>query len=157
MSKVTVVSTVNHEVGIAIPELRFKHDWRGIGSKISIEKELLEQMMFDPGVAYMFETGMLYIEDMEVKKELGLEPEDATEPQNIIILDNKMMDRMIGAMPLHEFKEKARSVSKEQLKNLVDYAVEKEQISFEKSDFLKELTGLNAIKLIEFKRANKEE
>ena len=52
----------------------------------------------------MIDSGMLYIEDMAVKKELGLEPEDAKEPVNIIVLSDKEMRHYI-TMPLAQFKE----------------------------------------------------
>ena len=104
----------------------------------------------------MFRTGMLYIEDMEVKKELGLEPEDATEPENIIVLSDAEMKRYLTVLPLHEFKEKLANLSIEQKKNMVDYAVENEIINLEKCELLKEATGLNIVRMIELNRQNKE-
>lgn len=154
--KVYVVSTVNGTVGISLPEYGFRKDWTKKGQKVAIDKELLENIMFDPGTEYMFRTGMLYIEDMEVKKELGLEPEDATEPENIIVLSDTEMKRYLTVLPLHEFKEKLANLSIEQKKNMVDYAVENEIINLEKCELLKEATGLNIVRMIELNRQNKE-
>lgn len=154
--KVYVVSTVNGTVGISLPEYGFRKDWTKKGQKVAIDKELLENIMFDPGTEYMFRTGMLYIEDMEVKKELGLEPEDATEPENIIVLSDAEMKRYLTVLPLHEFKEKLTNLSIEQKKNMVDYAVENEIINLEKCELLKEATGLNIVRMIELNRQNKE-
>ena len=117
-----------------------------------IDKELLENLMYDNGVEYMFQTGMLYIEDMEVKKEMGLEPEDATEPVNIIVLSDKDMKRYLTVMPVAEFKQKIATLSTEQKKNLVDFAVENEIMNIEKSEILKEATSLDSIKMIELNR-----
>ena len=100
---------------------------------------------------------MLYIEDMDIKKEIGLEPEEATEPVNIIVLDEKQLNRYLTVMPLHEFKENVKKLSIEQAKNLVDYAVQKETITFDKAEFLEKITGLNAMSMIQLNRKNKED
>ena len=154
---VTVVSTVNGLVGIYLPDLRFKKEWTRKGQRQKIDKELLQDIMYDPGSEYMFRTGMLYIEDMDIKKEIGLEPEDATEPVNIIVLDEKQLNRYLTVMPLHEFKENVKKLSIEQAKNLVDYAVQKESITFDKAEFLEKITGLNAMSMIQLNRKNKED
>lgn len=154
---VTVISTVNGVVGIYLPDLRFKKEWTKKGQKQKIDKELLQDIMYDPGSEYMFRTGMLYIEDMDIKKEIGLEPEEATEPVNIIVLDEKQLNRYLTVMPLHEFKENVKKLSIEQAKNLVDYAVQKETITFDKAEFLEKVTGLNAMSMIQLNRKNKED
>ena len=153
---VTVVSTVNGIVGIYLPDLRFRKEWTKKGQKQKIDKELLQDIMYDTGSEYMFRTGMLYIEDMEVKKELGLEPQDAEKPTNIIVLDEKQMIRYLTVLPVHEFKEKVKDLSIEQARNLVDYAVQKEMINIDKSEILKDITGLNALAMIQTNRKNKE-
>ena len=154
---VTVVSTVNGLVGIYLPDLRFKKEWVRKGQRQKIDKDLLQDIMYDPGSEYMFRTGMLYIEDMDIKKEIGLEPEEATEPVNIIVLDEKQLNRYLTVMPLHEFKENVKKLSIEQAKNLVDYAVQKESITFDKAEFLEKVTGLNAMSMIQLNRKNKED
>ena len=154
---VTVISTVNGVVGIYLPDLRFKKEWTRKGQRQKIDKDLLQDIMYDPGSEYMFRTGMLYIEDMDIKKEIGLEPEDATEPVNIIVLDEKQLNRYLTVMPLHEFKENVKKLSIEQAKNLVDYAVQKETITFDKAEFLEKVTGLNAMSMIQLNRKNKED
>ena len=154
--KVTIVSTVNGTVGIYLPDLRFRKEWTRKGMKVQVDKELLEDILYDSGSEYMFKTGMLYIEDMDVKKELGLEPEDATQPVNIIVLNDKDKERYLKNLPLHEFKEKVKELSVEQRRDLVDYAVEHEVISFDKNEVLEELVGLNPMKMIQLNRQNKE-
>ncbi len=155
-TKVAVVSTVNGTVGIYSPEYNFKKDWTKKGQKILIDKELLENLMYDNGVEYMFSTGMLYIEDMEVKKELGIEPEDATEPINVIVLSDKDMRRYWTVLPVAEFKQKIAALSREQKKNLVDFAVENEIMNLEKSEIMKQAIDMDAIQMIQLNRQNKE-
>lgn len=154
---ITVISTVNGVVGIYLPDLRFRKEWTRKGQRQKIDKDLLQDIMYDPGSEYMFRTGMLYIEDMNIKKEIGLEPEEATEPVNIIILDEQQLHRYLTVMPLHEFKENVKKLSIEQAKNLVDYAVQKETITFDKAEFLEKITGLNAMSMIQLNRKNKED
>jgi hypothetical protein len=48
---------------------------------------------------------------MEVKKEYGLEPENAEEPVNIIILNEAQMKRYLTVMPFRDFKEGLDKVS----------------------------------------------
>lgn len=66
--KVVVRSTVNAKVSINQPAYRFKQEWNRKGAKAMIDKQTLEEIMFEPGVDYMFKSGILYIDDMDTKK-----------------------------------------------------------------------------------------
>ena len=114
--------------------------------------------MYEPGVDYMFKTGILYIDDMEVKKELGLEPETATEPQNIIVLDEKQIKRYLTVAPFHEFKAIMDKLSKEQRTEMANYAVDNEILpSLDKSDYIKKAIGIDVMQAINLNRLNKAE
>lgn len=155
--KVVVKSTVNGRVGITLPDYRFKQEWNRKGAKANIDKQILNDIMFEPGVDYMFKTGILYIENMETKKELGLEPQDAKEPENIIVLDENQMKRQLSLVPFHEFKTTMEKLSKEQRMNLVQFAVQQEILpSMEKTDLLQKATGVDIVSAIRLNRANKE-
>ena len=67
-----------------------------------IDKDALSEAMYEPGVASMFRKGILYIEDMDTKKELGLEPDGATEPENIIVLTGAQMTRYLKVAPARD-------------------------------------------------------
>lgn len=156
--KVCVVSTINAQVGINLPDLRVRHEWGRKGSRQYIEKKALEDIMYEPGVDYMFKTGILYIDDMEVKKELGLEPETATEPQNIIVLDEKQIKRYLTVAPFHEFKAIMDKLSKEQRIEMANYAVDNEILpSLDKSDYIKKAIGIDVMQAINLNRLNKAE
>ena len=113
MEKVKVVSTVKSRMGVKVPEMRFSRQWLKKGSAVMIDRDILEELMYDSGFKYMIDSGMLYIEDMAVKKELGLEPEDAKEPVNIIVLSDKEMRHYMVTMPLAQFKEKVAELSQQ--------------------------------------------
>lgn len=155
--KVNVVSTTRGTIQIYLPDLHFRRNWIRKGQKHPIDKKILEDIMYDPGCEYMFKTGMLYIEDMDVKKELYLEPEDAKVPTNILIIDDEKAKKMMEKMPVYEFKAEVEKYSKAQLKNLVDWTVEHKNFNYEKCQILKEITGLDAIKMYELNEKNKEE
>lgn len=154
--KVIVESMTNATVGVHVPDIRLHVNWERKGAKKPVSFELLQQAMYDPGVEYMFKEGMLYIDDMEAKIALGLEPEDAKEPQNIIVLDDKQRRRYLTVMPLADFKTAMGTLPSEQIKALVDFAVQNEIIDMEKDKVLQELTGVNIVKAIELNRLDKE-
>lgn len=148
MEQVKIISQKTNRIGIDCPELRFSRQWPTRGSSVMVEKSLLQELMFDEGFKYMVESGMLYVEDMEVKKELGLEPMDATEPVNIIVLSDKDMRNYWMTLSLVGFKDKVKKLSYEQIKNLVDFAVKNKIMDYDKSNFIKEICGIDIINTI---------
>ena len=156
MEKIRVISKHQGPISVNIPDLRFKREWPNKGSSVLIEKETLEEMMYDSGFKYMIDTGMLYIEDLEVKKELGLEPEDATEPVNIIVLSDNDMKRMMTAMPQFEFDAKLKTLNYEQMLALADFAIKNELGDFGKCDAIKKACGKDILTAIKLNREDKE-
>jgi len=157
MEKVKVVSQVNHEVSVNIPDLRFRRSWPARGSSVSIEREILDDMMFDVGFKNMITAGILYIEDLDVKKDMGLEPEDATEPQNIIVLSEKDKQYYWTGLSLVGFKDKIKKLSKPQLEELADYAIDNKIMNVEKNKVIKEACGRDVIKAVQLLEQDKED
>lgn len=156
MEKIRVISKHQGPVSVNISDLRFKREWPNKGASVLIERETLEEMMYDSGFKYMIDTGMLYIEDLEVKKELGLEPEDATEPVNIIVLSDNDMKRMMTAMPQFEFDAKLKTLNYEQMLALADFAIKNELGDFGKCDAIKKACGKDILTAIRLNREDKE-
>ncbi len=156
MEKIRVISKHQGPISVNISDLRFKREWPNKGASVLIEKETLEEMMYDSGFKYMIDTGMLYIEDLEVKKELGLEPEDATEPVNIIVLSDNDMKRMMTAMPQFEFDAKLKTLNYEQMLALADFAIKNELGDFGKCDAIKKACGKDILTAIKLNREDKE-
>lgn len=154
--KVKVKSLVNGRLGIKLPDLRLNVRWDRKGQTRMIDFEALQEAMFDYGTEYMFKQGMLGIEDMETKIALGLEPEGATEPQLIKVLNDEQMKRMMTVMPIFEFKNEIETIPKEQILNLVDFAIQNEYSDIKKCDILKEITGIDIISAIRLNREDKE-
>ena len=148
--KVVITNMVNAQVGINLPDIHFKHTWEKRGDKFTVSHEIFEAMMYNNGARNIFAEGILYTEDMEVKKEFGLEPEDAEEPVNIIVLNEAQMKRYLTVMPYRDFKENLEKVSQEQLLLLVQYAIDnKIMADIEKINYLRDKTGISILKAIE--------
>lgn len=155
--KVRVVNLISSRVNIDLPEVRLKRIWEKRGAVKTIPFEQLEEAMYNPGVEALFKEGILGIEDLETKKRLGLEPEDATEPVNIITLDDIQRKRYLTVMPLTEFKNKIKELPLEQIRELAQFAIDNELVDFEKSEIIKKITGTDIIGTIQMNKADKEE
>lgn len=155
--KVIVKSMSTGKIVIDLPDLRFKREWPKKYSKVSVDAEVLKEALYDPGVEYMINNGLLFIEDMDFKKEVGLEPEDAKEPVNIVPLDEKLMQRILKFMPISQVGEELKKLNVEQRRMLVTYAIENEMISMDRVDIVKEICGVDLLKAISLKKANEEE
>lgn len=155
--KIKVISAYNGRCGIDHPELRISRRWESNGSINTFTKEQLEELMYLPAFKNMVNEGLLYIEDMQTKKDLGIEPEDAEQP-TIRLLDSKEMDRLWRIIPASQFKLETKNLTKHQLNNLAEYAMQHgDDGTFEKANYLSSITDFNIIKGIELaKEANKE-
>lgn len=159
--KVKVKSLVSNRVFISIPDIRLSRVWEKKGTVKTIPFDQLEEAIYDPGVEAMFRDGILGIDDMEVKIKLGLEPEGATEPVNIITLDDDQIKRYLTVLPVHEFRAKLKELPREQITEIANYAITNEIANFEKSEIIRGITGIDIISAIKLNRddlaAQKEE
>ena len=156
-TKVKVENLISSRVNIVIPELNLRRVWEKKGAVKTIPLEQLEEAMYNPGVEALFRDGTLGIADMEVKKYLGLEPEDAEEPVNIIILNDQQRKRYLTVMPTAEFKEKLHELPIEQVRELAQYAIQNEIINFDKAEIIKRMIGTDIIATIQLNKADQEE
>ena len=154
MEKVTITNTTNARVVINNSELRFTRVFERKGAKATIEKDIFKELMYSNGFRRLVESGELYVEDMEVKKEVGLEPEDATEPTNIIVLSEKQQERLLKVAPFSEFKDTCEKLSVEQLKELASFAIANEiNMDMNKLDYFQAKTGKDILKAIQLNRS----
>ena len=155
--KVKVVSLVSQRVVLTVPDLRLRRVWERKGATAVIPFEQLEEAMYSPGVENMFRNGILGIDDMEVKIALGLEPDGAAEPVNIIILNDAQRERYLRNMPMVDFRQKVKELPQEQLIELAEYAIAHEIADFDKSDLLLKLTDIDVMGAIRLNRDNNAE
>ena len=154
-TKVKVVSTVYGTVTVQLPNMNFTRVWPNKGAAVMIPFAVLEEGIFDTGFNNMLRDGDLYIEDMEVKKALGLEPDDAKEPENIVVLNENKMLFLLKTASVDVLKDTLSKVSLEQANNLAQYAIDHQINDFEKADIIKARTGRDITKSILLERENK--
>lgn len=145
---VALKSTVNGTVVIKKPEYGVNRRWLKRGQTQMVPFEIMEQLLYDNGVRRMIDSGILYIEDLDTKKELGLEPMEATKPVNILALTPEDMQRLWTTTPIDVFKREVSNLPRIQVDNLVDYAIETETIDAEKCRFLKKVTGKDILSVL---------
>lgn len=150
--KVKVVSLVSQRVVLTVPDLRLRRVWERKGAVAVIPFEQLEEAMYSPGVENLFKNGVLGIDDMETKIALGLEPEGAKAPVNIITLNDEQRKRYLTVMPLHEFKEEIKKLPIEQINELAAYAIEHEILDFDKSEIIKKYVDVDIMRAIKLNR-----
>ena len=155
--RVMVTSMVSGRIGLVLPRLHINKVWPKKNTKLPVEKDVLREAIYEPGVEYMFKQGLLYIDDMDFKIELGLEEEGTKAPTNVIPMDEKYMNRILKLMPIAEMKKAISAMNDNQKRELIDFASEQNDISFDRMDVIKKLTGIDVVKVIELKRSKEEE
>lgn len=155
--EVKVINMTKGSIGVKVPALNFSREWMAEGSFFNIREDQLEELMYDPGFKYMIDQGMLYIEDMPAKQDLGIEPLEATEPVNIIVLTDKERRRYMVNLPLDEFEEKVSKLSLEQVRLLADYAIDNRLADYDKAKVLKKICQKDVIQAIKLNDQAKEE
>ena len=154
--KVKITNLVSSRVNIDIPEMRLSRIWEKKGVVRVIPFDQLEEAIYTPGVEALFTNGILGIEDLDVKKKLGLEPDDAEEPVNIITLNDQQRKRYLTVMPIEEFRVKIKQLPIEQVRELADYAIENEIMNYDKAEIIKKMVGTDIISSIQLDKADKE-
>lgn len=150
---VNVTSMVSGKVIIKLPQNGYfiKKIWPRKGTKMPISKEALREAIYQPGVEYMFKNGMLYIDDMDFKIELGLEEEGAKAPTAVIPVDEKYLERVLKRMPVSEMKQAIKSMNENQRQEMIDYASNQNDIQIDRINAIKEITKIDLFKVIELK------
>lgn len=160
---VTVRSGVVGTVSVVYPQYGLNRKWNKMGQPMQIPFDTIQQCLWENGFDRMIRSGVLYIDDMQDKKDLGLEPADAETPVNIIVFSEKDMEMLLKNMPFDIFKKRVLEAPRLQVDNLIDYAIEHEIVDVQKADFLKKLTttengaaGRDILKAISSKKEDEE-
>lgn len=154
--KVKVTNNVNQYITLFDRSLNFKMTFERRGVSRLIDLDILQQMIYNVGVEKVFKQGLLVIDDMEAKITLGLEPEGAKEPVNIITLTDAQKRRHLTVSPMEDFKATVTKLPFEQIKELARFAITNELVgNMEKVDYLKEKTGIDILKAIQMNREDK--
>ena len=154
--KIKITNNSNQYVVLSDRALNFKAVFERRGVTRLVDLEILQQMIYSAGVEILFKQGVLVIDDMEAKIALGLEPEGAKEPVNIITLTDAQKRRHLTVSPMNEFKELIDKMPLEQVKELARFAIANELVgNMEKVDYLQSKTNINILKGIQTIREEK--
>lgn len=151
--KVYVTSMVSGTISVLGLNRRV---WRKKGQKLLVNKDSLREAIYDPGVEFMFKKGILYIEDMNFKIELGLEEPGAKNPTQVIPMDEKYMNRVLKLMPIGEMKQAINLMTSVQKQELVDYAIHQPDVQLNRIKVISEKCGVDVLKSIELNRQKEE-
>lgn len=149
---VNLTSTVNKTVGVKLPEYGVNRKWTNKGQSIPLPYDTVEQMLWHEGFRKMIDRGILYIENMQDKIDLGLEPADAKEPENIKVLTDTQIKNLLTSQPLDVFKKEISDLNMTQINNIVNYAIANEIVDVAKCDVLQELTEIDVLGAIATKK-----
>lgn len=138
---VLVKSTVNAQVGINVPYLYLKRTWPQKNSVQRVQKDLLMQAIYEPGVEYLFKTGILVVEDKQDRIDLGLEDPDTG--ATVYILSDEKVEQLIKKATVEEFKQELKKMSHDQKVELAHAAVDMECVNYEKNNILRDETEIN--------------
>lgn len=152
---IIVKSATDCTLVINTPEL--KKTWNKKGSKMYVEREALEQAYYDPSVEALFRMGYLFVDDKTFLEDVGL-IEPGQEESSVVELTDKLMLRLIKVMPLSEFKQYLKKLSKAQITDLGEYAIEHyTDLSNDRVDILEKVTGKNILNAISNYKKSKED
>lgn len=156
MKKVKIENMTTGRVIVKDPSTNFRMIWERKGMVRQIDEEILEQLMYRPGVEYLFRQGMLAIigeERDKVMEDLGLKVEG--EESDIIYLTEEKIKEVLE-LKMAQFRKEANKLSREQLFELTNYCIKHERTDFEKVEFLKGKTGIDILSAIRLNRQDKE-
>jgi len=155
-NQVMVESCADCTISLDAPEFHISRVWSKRGAKYPFDRELLEQLFYQPGIEALFFQGYLKCNDKEFMKDMGLMSEDETPV--VVELTDVFMKRMIGVMPMKEFKDNLAKLQPNQIMDLTDYAIEhSSDLKIDKAEILSKMTGKQVMRAIEYARAEEAE
>lgn len=151
---INLKSMVNKIVGVKLPEYGVNRKWTQKGQIIPLPYDTVEQMLWHEGFRKMIDRGILYIDNMQDKIDLGLEPADAKEPENIKVLSDAQIQNLLISQPYTVFKKEITELGMTQINNIINYAIANDIVDVQKCEFLQQLTGIDILKSIATKKEN---
>lgn len=152
MRMINLKSTVNKTVGVKLPEYNVNRVWKQKGQTIPLPYDTVEQMLWNEGFRNMIDRGILYIDNLQDKIDLGLEPEDAKKPENIIVVSDAEIKNLLTISTLEQFKKSVDRLNRTQIDNIINYAIVNDLVDVAKAMYLKELTGVDILENVSRKK-----
>ena len=153
---IKIRSTTDTSVSLYDPTIPVRKSFDKKGAVAIIEKDKLIQMYFNSELEAALRAGLLAIDDKDFLVEVGYIL-DKDEPVNQVEMDVNFMKRCVGVMPINEFAVNIKKMSKHQIEELAEYAIQNHQeVRMDKIDLLSKVSGKNILKAIELLKADME-
>lgn len=153
---VALKNMVDSKISVKEPSLGVNRRWERRGQTLTMPFETVEQLLWVDGFRRMIDEGFLYIENLQDKIDLGLEPQGVTRPTNIIALSEKEIVDLLTKADLNTFKATIAKLPDSQIDNVIDYAIAHELVDMQKDAILKEVTKRDILGAISQKAKNAE-
>ncbi len=151
---VNIKSAVRGRICIYNPEINFRRVWERKGATKKVPYKVLQEVIYDSGVEYLFKEGMLQILDKGVAVQLGLVEDEKEE--ELLSLTDAQRKRLLTTAPVAELSATLTKLSKEQIEELADTAIDLEVTDLKRLDLLKKYTDKNIMRAVMLNRDNKE-
>ena len=153
---VMVKSAADAVVVMNLPELALRRVWQKKGAKYPIDRKILLQAYYNPGVTALFEEGILVTDDEAFLIEVGLKEEGGE--VKVVELTDAYKVRLVKTMPLMEVEREIKKLTRSQIEELVDYAiVHYTEISMDRIDLFTKISGKDVMGAIKIYRASLED
>lgn len=145
MDKLIIRSETDAIVGFRLPNgRRVNFPRRGVTQRVDIEE--FKDAFWQPGVDYLFIQGLLSFDNMELKKELGLEEENAEVPVKTVVLSLEDLKFLTQEAKFSEFEERLKNLSSEQIKGIASYVITNGIDNVAKAQLLQKLTTIDVLR-----------
>lgn len=152
---IMVKSAADAVVVMNLPELSFRRVWQKKGAKFPIDRKILLQAYYNPGVTALFEEGILVTDDEAFLVEVGLKEEGGE--AKVIELTDAYKVRLVKTMPLMEVEREIKKLTRSQIEELVDYAIlHYTEMSMDRVDLFSKISGKDVMGAIKIYRASLE-
>lgn len=152
---VAVKSASDWTLVIDVPHLNLHRVWTKRNQSYPIERQMLIQAYYEPSVEALFRDGSLVTTDKDFLREIGLLDEE--ENPVVYELTEAMKQRLIKFMPISEVKKEFAKMSSTQIEEVIEYAiVNYKDLSMDRIDLFKQVSGRNVVRAIENYRAAQE-
>ena len=153
---IKIRSTTDTTVSLYDPTIPVRKTFEKKGAVAIIEKDKLIQMYFNSDLEAAMRAGLLIIEDKDFLYEVGYITEKEQE-NNQLELTVGFMKRCIGAMPLTELTMNIKKMSRHQIQELVEYAIQNNtELRMDRIELLNKVSGKDILKAVELLKADQE-
>ena len=153
---IKIRSTTDASISLYDPTIPVRKNFDKKGAVAMIEKDKLIQLYYNSELETAMRAGLLVIDDRDFLVEVGYII-DTNETIETIDLNPTFMKRCIGAMPVAELATNLKKMSKYQIEELVEYAMQNsKELRMDRIELLGKVSGKNILKAIELLKADQE-